>query len=78
MPKPVCHSCTAPLDGPFKGKSEIYCKYCSDDKGNLKSREECRAGIAHWLRQWQPGVDEAESLRRAEFFMKAMPAWADT
>ena len=76
MPKKYCHSCTAPLDVPqFRGPSDIYCRYCSDGDGRLLPREKCREGIAHWLREWQPGIDEAESLRRAELFMKAMPAW---
>ena len=78
MPVMFCHSCTAPLSVPkFTGKAENLCIYCSDSAGKLKSRDECKAGIAHWLREWGPALEEAESLRRAEHFMKAMPAWAE-
>jgi hypothetical protein len=73
-----CHSCTAPLDMPdFKGPAEHYCKYCTDEKGNLKPRDEIKQGIAQWFKGWQPNLDDKTALTRAEFFMKAMPAWAE-
>jgi hypothetical protein len=72
-----CHSCTAPLENPeFKGVAENLCKYCADDKGNLKPRAEVQQGIAHWFKMWQPGLDDTKALRRADIFMQAMPAWA--
>ena len=71
-----CHSCSAPLNV-FKGASDIYCKYCSDETGKLKSYEDCREGVVHWLSSWQPNLDRVTGLVRAEHFMKAMPAWAD-
>ncbi|MFQ6117396.1 MAG: zinc ribbon domain-containing protein [Candidatus Bipolaricaulia bacterium] len=73
-----CHSCTMPLDSPeARGASDIYCKYCSDEAGNLKSRGEVQLGIASWLRSWQEGITEEQATRRAEHFMQAMPAWAE-
>jgi hypothetical protein len=73
-----CHSCSAPLAAPgFKGPAEDYCKYCTDGQGNLKSREEIVEGVAHWLKSWQPGIDDATAAVRAEHYVKAMPAWAD-
>lgn len=73
-----CHSCTAPLSAPnFKGPSEIYCKYCTDDKGNLKPREWVREGISQWFLSWQPGITKEIALKRADVFMQAMPAWAE-
>ena len=73
-----CHSCSAPLNVPdFKGPAENYCKYCTDEQGNLKPRDTVRQGIAEWLKSWQPNLDDATALTRAESFMKAMPAWAD-
>ncbi len=73
-----CYSCSAPLNMPeFKGPAEHYCKYCTDEKGNLKSREEILKGIAHWLQSWQPDLDEKNALERATYFMKAMPEWAE-
>ncbi len=73
-----CHSCSAPLDMPqFKGSAEDYCKYCTDEEGKLKSRDEIQKGMARHLMSWQPNLDEEKALVRAEHFMKAMPAWAD-
>ncbi len=73
-----CHSCAAPLNMPdFKGPSEIYCKHCTDEKGELKDPLEIQAGIAQWFRSWQTGVDDATAATRAAAYMKAMPAWAD-
>jgi len=73
-----CHSCAAPLDGPmFKGPSDKYCKYCSDEAGKLKPREEIHKGITMWLKEWQPDIDEATAAVRADHYMKAMPAWAE-
>ena len=72
-----CHSCTAPLNGAFKGAADVYCKYCSDESGALKSYDEAKAGVIHWLMSWQPGIDEATADQRAVHFMRAMPAWAD-
>jgi len=67
-----------PLGSPeARGPSEIYCRYCSDETGNLKSREEIKRGIAMWLKSWQEGITEEQALERAEHFMRAMPAWAE-
>jgi hypothetical protein len=72
-----CYSCAAPLNNAeFQGLSDIYCQYCTDDKGRLKSRKEVQKGIAEWLQSWQPHLDEQQALTRASDYMKAMPAWA--
>jgi hypothetical protein len=40
------YSCGAPLGVPdFKGPAENYCKYCTDENGNLKPKEEIKKGI---------------------------------
>jgi hypothetical protein len=76
--KKFCYSCSAPLEtSEFKGPAEKYCKYCTDEKGNLKSREEIYEGITGWLKTWQPEIDEVTARERAANFMKAMPAWAE-
>jgi len=64
-----------PLNQEAKSVSKDYCKYCCDDKGNLKSNEVVKQGIAHWFTQWQ-GVDMKQALVRAEYYMLSMPAWA--
>ena len=72
-----CHSCAAPLSGEFKGLAENYCKYCSDEHGSLKSREEVRRGVAEWFKGWQPDLDDEKALARADAYLDAMPAWAE-
>jgi hypothetical protein len=73
-----CFSCAAPLASPdFKGVAENYCKYCADESGNLRSREEIFDGIVQWLKSWQPDLDDEKALERATHYMKAMPAWAE-
>ncbi len=73
-----CHSCTAPLNMPeFKGPAENYCKYCTDESGNLKPREVIHKGIADWFKSWQPDLDDQKASKRAADFMNAMPAWAE-
>ncbi len=72
-----CLSCGAPLNKEFKGVSEEYCKYCTDENGNLFPRERVKQGIMMWLKEWQPKVDDKKAAMRAEYYMKAMPAWAE-
>ena len=73
-----CHSCAAPLNMPdFKGPAENYCKYCTDESGVLKPKNEVKQGIAAWFKGWQPGIDEQIAQNRAELYMKSLPAWAD-
>jgi hypothetical protein len=61
----------------FKGPAEDYCRYCTDEKGTLKSRAEIQRGVAEWFKSWQPNLDDEKALARAENYMKAMPAWAE-
>jgi hypothetical protein len=73
-----CQSCSMPLDtAEARGPSKAYCKYCTDEEGNLKSREEVKRGIVMWLKSWQEGITDKQALKRAEHFMQAMPAWAE-
>lgn len=72
-----CHSCTAPLEGEYEGSSPIYCKYCVDEKGALKSRSAIREGLAGWFLSWQPAITKEVALARADRFMSALPAWAE-
>lgn len=67
-----------PLMGPPTGKrpQSDYCQHCTDENGNLKPREEVKAGIAGWFMSWQGEITQEQAMKRAEHFMKAMPAWA--
>ena len=69
-----CQSCGMPL--PDKG-SAAYCQYCTDDKGKLKPREAVAEGIAAWLEQFSPNDGKVDFKKRAESYLKAMPAWAE-
>lgn len=72
-----CPSCGMPLDAPdAKGLSEQYCVHCTDEKGDIKTREEVKKGMAAYMMKWQK-IDEATALKRAEHYMKSMPEWAD-
>ena len=74
----MCYSCAAPLESPeFKGPAADYCKYCTDESGNLKPRDAVKKGIAMWLKGWQPDISDEIAQQRAEHYMQAMPTWAD-
>ncbi len=73
-----CHACAAPLDNPeFKGVADDYCRYCADEKGSLKSREEVKNAITGWFMEWQPEVTAKVAQQRAEHYLQSMPAWAE-
>jgi hypothetical protein len=71
-----CHSCLAPLSDPDnRGASDLYCRYCSDESGQLLPRPEVLEVMTDWFMQWQPSLDREEARRRADSYMSAMPAW---
>ncbi len=73
-----CHSCAAPLSLPdFKGPAENYCINCTDEKGNLKPRDEVKFGLAEWFKMWQSDLIQDKALLRADHYMQAMPAWSE-
>jgi len=72
-----CFSCGMPLTDDAKSKNKQFCKYCADESGVVKSREEVQAGIANWLRMMQPELAEDIAKKRAVYYLKAMPQWAD-
>jgi hypothetical protein len=45
--------------------------------GRLRPHADIQSGIAQWFQSWQPGVNEATALKRAELYMRSMPAVAD-
>lgn len=78
METKFCHSCGMPISAEVAAKNtDKYCQYCADEKGKLKSREEVKAGLAHWLQEITPKDTDADYQKRAEFYMKSMPAWAE-
>jgi hypothetical protein len=63
--------------GQFQGPAENYCKYCTDEHGKLKSRDEILRGAADWLKSWSPDLDDETALKRADLYLRSMPEWAD-
>jgi len=53
--------------------NNIYCSFCTDRKGNLKSREEVKAQIVKMYEK--QGICPEEADRRAEMNMRDAPAW---
>ena len=73
-----CFSCGAPLNDMFASKAaDKFCKYCSDENGKLHSRESVQQGIAGWLKTLDPANTTSDYMKRADHYMKAMPAWAE-
>ncbi len=70
-----CYSCGMPLAGTMARGN--FCECCADEKGNLYSREQVQQGIAQWLQGFAPEGEGADYMKRAEYYMKAMPAWSD-
>lgn len=76
MEMKYCQSCVIPLTPDMTGLSDKYCKHCTDPDGTLKSREQVKAGITQFFLMVEPGISQEVADKRAEFYMKAMPAWA--
>ncbi len=72
----LCLSCNADLlDADNRGRASTYCRHCADAQGRLRPRSEVRQVLARWMRHARPQLSHAESERRADAYMVAMPAW---
>lgn len=74
-----CHSCGIPLNGTVAKESALadHCECCVDAATlKLKPREEIQKGIAEWLKMFTPVEGNPDMMKRADYYMKAMPAWA--
>ncbi len=74
-----CHACGFNLGIPgFRGKSDIYCSHCTDQDGKfIAKREGVQRAIADWFKTWQPNLDDAKAMKRADHYLKALPQWAE-
>ena len=73
-----CYSCGVPLEvSDSDDETGNYCSYCTDRNGNLAPRDLVQRGIAEWLKTWQPDLDDAKAMERANYYMKSMPAWSE-
>ncbi|MCU7501428.1 MAG: hypothetical protein HF309_19300, partial [Ignavibacteria bacterium] len=53
MEMKFCQSCGVILDGSVaKEGAPGFCTWCVDEKGNLKAKEEVKAGVADWLKSF--------------------------
>jgi hypothetical protein len=55
----------------------MFCKHCTKPDGTLQSREYVQSGIEEFLKVIEPNLLQEKARKRAEYFMKAMPAWTD-
>lgn len=73
-----CQSCGMPMKDDTKhATSTVFCKYCADEKENLRPRQDIQAGISEWLKMFAPEQEGIDFMKRADNYLKAMPAWAD-
>ncbi|MBU2511139.1 hypothetical protein KJ966_07365 [bacterium] len=73
-----CQSCGMPMmDDTKHASSTIFCKYCADENEKLQPREAVQAGIAEWLKMFAPEKEGVDFMKRADNYLKAMPAWAE-
>jgi hypothetical protein len=75
-----CQSCGMPMrtTQEFGGGNpeNLYCTYCTDDSGNLKSYEEVFGGMVAFTMQ-NGGVTQSEAEKMAKEGMAKQPAWRD-
>ena len=73
-----CQSCGVPLINEHKSTAtDNYCVNCVDGEGKLLSREIIQQGIAGWLEGFARETEGVNFMKRAEYYLKSMPAWAD-
>ncbi len=70
-----CYSCGMPLI-PDNTRGN-YCIYCTDENGHVLPKNKIQKGIAEWLSAWAPENISADFMKRAGYYMKAMPEWAE-
>ena len=74
-----CMSCGMPMTNPedFGGGNpeNLYCVYCSNPDGNLKSREEVFTGMVNFMMMSQK-MDRKTAESAAKERMSKIPAWS--
>lgn len=73
-----CQSCGMPMDKPEDhGGGDVnnpFCKYCTDEQGNLMPREQVRAKMIQFYIEKQ-GKPQEEAEKLTDQLMGTMPAW---
>lgn len=68
-----CQSCGMPLKDAQPG--QMYCQYCTDEKGKLKSYDAVLMGTAGYFEQAQK-MPKPQAEKAAREHLSKMPAWA--
>jgi hypothetical protein len=55
--------------------TDKYCNFCADENGVLKSREIIQQAFAQWLESFTPQKENIDFMKRADYYLKAMPVW---
>ena len=74
----MCESCGMPMEkkedfGGGKAGNK-YCRYCTDSRGKLKSREDVRRGMVEFYMKSEKKTREAAE-KQVDFYMKKLPTW---
>jgi hypothetical protein len=76
----TCESCGLPLlqadDHALGDAASPYCRYCTDESGQLQLFEERFERTTQWAVR-RDGLPRAEAEARARAYMRGMPAWKD-
>lgn len=74
----ICESCGMPMkkieDFGGKNPQNKYCKFCTDEKGNLKSFQEKVEDFKRFLIKTQD-LSENQAFKMAKESLKQFPAW---
>ncbi len=69
-----CQSCGMPLTDAKPG--EMYCSYCTDENGSLKSYEEILEGTIQGYFMGMQNMERSQAEIAAKEHLAKMPAWA--
>ena len=74
----LCESCGMPLEKPEDhgagDPKNRYCRYCTNEKGELKKKSEIREGWIEFTMKSQ-GKSREEAEKDVDAAMDEMPAW---
>jgi len=77
---PTCESCSMAMpaadDHALGDESKPYCRYCTDETGQLQPFDERFERMTQWTMR-QDGLDRGDAEEKTRAFMRTMPAWRD-
>jgi hypothetical protein len=76
-----CKSCgmamTKAEHFPKQNRDSEFCVYCTDEEGNLLSKNVVRESIIqYWMHR--DGISQKEAEEKIDSFMQSQPAWSDS